>query len=59
KIAASQNINVLIGIITGTNKPSIALFETCGYEKCAHFRQVGEKFGKVLDVVGYQKILGQ
>lgn len=51
------NIKVLMGIITGDNAGSIALFEKCGYEKCAHYKQVGEKFGKILDVVAYQKLI--
>lgn len=45
----------LLGIITGENVGSIALFKKCGYTQCAHFRNVGEKFGRVLDVMGYQK----
>lgn len=57
KIAFETGIKVIIGVITATNKASIALCERMGYEKCAHFKQVGEKFGKVLDVVAYQKIL--
>lgn len=57
KTAVELQIKVLLGIISGDNTASIILFERCGYEKCAHFKQVGEKFGKVLDVVGYQKIL--
>lgn len=57
KIAAKSGISVLIGIISGDNISSIALFEKCGYEKCAHFKQVGEKFGKILDVVAYQKTI--
>jgi phosphinothricin acetyltransferase len=55
--ARKTNIKVLIGAITASNKASIALCEKLGYEKCAHYRQVGEKFGQVLDVVAYQKIL--
>lgn len=55
--ALNVNLSVLIGIITGENEASIRLFERCGYEKCAHFKQVGEKFGRVLDVVAYQRIL--
>jgi len=45
----------LLAIISGDNDRSIHFFEKNGYFKCAHFRNVGEKFGKVLDVVGYQK----
>jgi len=55
--ARSNGIKVLIGIISGENQQSIHLFEKCGYEKCGHYRQVGEKFGRVLDVVSYEKIL--
>lgn len=57
EVARQKGISVLIGIIAGDNYQSISLFEKCGYEKCAHFKQVGEKFGKILDVVAYQKIL--
>ena len=59
KVAAMNGISVLIGIISGDNENSIKLFEKSGYEKCAHYRQVGEKFNKILDVVAYQKILGK
>ncbi|WP_018627119.1 GNAT family N-acetyltransferase [Niabella aurantiaca] len=45
----------LLAIISGDNDRSIHFFEKNGYFKCAHFKNVGEKFGKVLDVVGYQK----
>jgi L-amino acid N-acyltransferase YncA len=56
-IAKNNDISILIGIIAGENNSSIGLFEKSGYEKCAHFKEVGEKFNKVLDVVAYQKIL--
>lgn len=45
----------LLAIISGDNERSIRFFEQNGYFKCAHFKNVGEKFGKILDVVGYQK----
>jgi phosphinothricin acetyltransferase len=57
KVAINQNIIVLVGTIACDNKKSQRLFERCGFEKCAHFKQVGEKFGKILDVVVYQKML--
>lgn len=56
-VAKNNGISVLIGIISGDNQVSIGLFEKCGYEKCAHFKQVGEKFNQLLDVVAYQKII--
>jgi phosphinothricin acetyltransferase len=57
KIAVENNIFVLIGILSGENDQSIHLFENCGYEKCAHFRQIGEKFGRLLDVVAYHAVV--
>jgi L-amino acid N-acyltransferase YncA len=55
--ARLTHIKVLIGIITGDNYQSIRLFTREGYERCGHFKEVGEKFGQVLDVVSYQKLL--
>ncbi len=57
KLASDMGVQVILGIITGENMSSIKLFESSGYEKCAHFKQVGEKFNRILDVVAYQKIL--
>ncbi len=56
-VAVNNGISVLIGIISGDNENSIKLFEKCGYEKCAHFKKIGEKFNKILDVVCYEKVL--
>ncbi len=56
-IAKKKDIKVLLGVITAENEASIRVFEKCDYEKCAHFKQVGEKFSKILDVVVYEKIL--
>ena len=55
--AVNSGISVLIGIISGDNENSLRLFERNGYQKCAHFKQIGEKFNKILDVMCYQKIL--
>lgn len=55
--AREVGLKNLIGIITGENHGSIALFEKSGYTKCAHFKNVGEKFDRILDVVAYQKEL--
>lgn len=58
-VARDSGICVLMGIISGDNEASIALFEKCGYEKCAHFKKVGEKFNQIIDVVAYQKIINE
>ena len=55
--AKNSQIKVLVAIITEENSSSVKLFKNEGYEKCAHFKQVGEKFGRLLDVVAYQKIM--
>jgi L-amino acid N-acyltransferase YncA len=56
-VALQNNISVLMGIITLENQMSVKLLEKCGYEKCAHFKKVGQKFDRILDVVAYQKII--
>jgi phosphinothricin acetyltransferase len=38
------------------NDGSVRLHEKFGFEKCAHFREVGSKFGKQIDV-GYWQLL--
>ena len=55
--AKKVQIVVLLAIITGDNEHSIRSFSSAGYAKCADLKEVGEKFGKLLDVVFYQKIL--
>ena len=55
--AIKNGICVFIGGITAENSVSIKTFERLGYKKCAHYKQVGEKFGRILDVVFYQKFL--
>jgi phosphinothricin acetyltransferase len=57
--AREKGIHVLIASISGDNDGSVRLFEKTGYEKCAHFKEVGRKFGKLLDNVALQKILEQ
>jgi L-amino acid N-acyltransferase YncA len=57
KKARANGLKNLIGIISGDNEGSIKLFKNAGYIKCAHFKNVGEKFNKVLDVVAFQKEL--
>jgi len=57
EVARQQKIHVIVSSICGQNTESIRLFEKHGYEKCAHFKEVGYKFGQFLDVIDYQKIL--
>lgn len=57
KAAKEKGFHALIAIICGENTQSISLFERCGYLKCAHYREVGMKFDRLLDVVCYEKII--
>ena len=59
EIALSHGFHTLLAVISGENTASIGLFTRMGYEKCAHLKEVGMKFGRKLDIVYYQKLLQQ
>jgi phosphinothricin acetyltransferase len=48
-------VHLVIGGITQPNEASVALHERMGFVKCAHFSEVGRKFGRWLDV-GYWQL---
>ncbi|WP_219836784.1 GNAT family N-acetyltransferase [Paenibacillus sp. R14(2021)] len=50
--------HVLVATICTENERSMRLFDRHGYVKCAHFQEVGLKFGRRLDIASYQKIIG-
>lgn len=47
----------LIACITAENLESCRFHESLGFGKASCFREVGKKFGRLLDVVDYQLIL--
>jgi L-amino acid N-acyltransferase len=49
--------HVMIGGIDADNAASLALHASLGFEKVAHFREVGRKFGRWLDLVFVQRRL--
>jgi len=49
------NIHAVIGGISLPNEASIALHEKFGFRKIAHFKEVGFKFNKWVDV-GYWEL---
>ena len=53
--ARANKIHNLIAGLCSENYPSKRLFEKNGFEQCAHFRSVGEKFGRTLDTIYLQK----
>ncbi|HWW06654.1 arsinothricin resistance N-acetyltransferase ArsN1 family B [Collimonas sp.] len=50
-------VHVVIGGIALPNAASVALHEKMGYEKVAHFAQVGRKFDRWIDVGYWQRVL--
>lgn len=56
-IAKEFDFRALLGVICAENKQSIQLFEKLGYFECAHFKEVGKKFDRILDVVIYEKLI--
>jgi phosphinothricin acetyltransferase len=57
--ARGQGFHALLASICGENRPSIKLFERLGYQRVAHRKEVGYKFGRFLDVVEYEKIISE
>lgn len=50
----AQVIKVLIACITAENQSSISFHEKLGFKQVSHFHNVGEKFGRNLDVIDLQ-----
>lgn len=57
KQGRASGFHVLIATVCTENERSIRLFEKHGYLKCAHFKEIGFKFGRRLDIASYQKII--
>jgi len=55
--ARKCGIHSFLAVICAENEASIGLFKKNGYFQCALFKEVGIKFGRLLDVVVMQKIL--
>lgn len=53
----SRAIHTVIGGIALPNPPSVALHERLGFVQVAHFREVGFKFGRWIDVGYWQAAL--
>lgn len=57
QFARDKDFHVLVATICAENERSKTLFERNGYFQCAHYREIGSKFGRRLDVITFQKIL--
>ncbi len=52
-----EDIHTVISVITGGNEASMKLHEQLGFVHCGTIREVGKKFGEILDIENYQIIL--
>jgi phosphinothricin acetyltransferase len=52
----TRETHCAIGVITIPNPASVALHEKMGFEKVAHFKEVGWKFNQWIDV-GYWELI--
>jgi len=56
--AAALGKHVMIAGVDADNAASLRFHERLGFERVAHFREVGFKFGRWLDLVFLQRMLG-
>ncbi len=57
EVAIQMDMHTIIAGIDATNEVSIRLHKNFGFEEVAHFKQVGYKFGRWLDLKFLQLIL--
>ena len=55
--AKTEKVHTLVAGIDAENQASIALHQKLGFQEVGHFKQVGYKFGRWLDLVFYQLLL--
>jgi L-amino acid N-acyltransferase len=56
-LAAALGKHVMIGGVDAANEGSLRFHERLGFERVAHFREVGRKFNRWLDLVFVQRFL--
>ena len=55
--ARALDMHAIIAVVDADNTASISLHATYGFERAAHFKQVGRKFGRWLDLVFLELVL--
>ncbi|HKA58932.1 MAG TPA: GNAT family N-acetyltransferase [Gemmatimonadales bacterium] len=56
-LASAMGKHVMIGGIDAANQASLHMHARLGFQQVAHFREVGHKFGRWLDLVFMQRFL--
>jgi L-amino acid N-acyltransferase YncA len=57
EVAKKKDMHVIIASIDASNVASIVLHKSFGFDEVAHFKQVGYKFGRWLDLKFFELIL--
>lgn len=52
-----NDIHTVVSVITGGNEASFALHREFGFVHCGTIREVGEKFGRMLDIDNFQLLV--
>ena len=55
--AAKKGFVSLMARVTAENTASVGLFGKNGYTRAGYYEKIGCKFGKLLDVIAFQKVL--
>ena len=58
-VARAMGMHVVIGGIDAENEASLRFHEQLGFARVAHFREVGRKFGRWLDLVFMQRFVDE
>ena len=56
-LAREAGLHVMVGAVDADNAASLRFHQKLGFAECAHFHEVGRKFGRWLDLVFVEKIL--
>ena len=56
-LAGAEGKHLMIGAVDAANEGSIRFHERLGFERVGHFKEVGHKFGRWLDLVFMQRFL--
>jgi len=58
-IALALDKHVMVAGVDASNEASLRFHERLGFEKVAHLKEVGHKFGRWLDLIFLQRFLNQ
>lgn len=56
-LAEAMDKHVMVGGVDAANEGSLRMHERLGFQRVAHFREVGRKFGRWLDLVFVQRFV--